>query len=50
LKIVGQENNVRAIIFNDYQFVNEWMVEDVCDLMSHGEVPHLFPPEERIKI
>jgi len=26
------------------------MVEDVCDLMSHGEVPHLFPPEERIKI
>jgi len=26
------------------------MLEDVCNIMSHGEIPHLFPPEERIKI
>ena len=26
------------------------MLEDVCNILSHGEIPHLFPPEERLKI
>lgn len=26
------------------------MLEDVCNLMTHGEVPHLITPEERVKI
>ena len=26
------------------------MWEDICSLLSHGEVTHLFTPEERLKI
>lgn len=26
------------------------MLEDVCNLMCNGEIPHLFPAEERLKI
>ncbi|CAD8132456.1 unnamed protein product [Paramecium pentaurelia] len=50
LKETGLENDQNTILFNDSQFQSEYMLEDVCNLMSHGEVSHLFPPEERIKI
>lgn len=26
------------------------MVEDVCNILNNGEVPNLFPNEERAKI
>ncbi|CAD8045721.1 unnamed protein product [Paramecium sonneborni] len=50
LKHIGLDDHKSTIIFNDSQFQTESMLEDVCNIMSHGEIPHLFPPEERIKI
>jgi dynein heavy chain len=26
------------------------MVEDLCNILNNGEVPNLYPPEERAKI
>jgi len=26
------------------------MLEDVCNILNNGEVPNLFPPEEKAKI
>lgn len=26
------------------------MVEDICNILNNGEVPNLFPQEEKIKI
>ncbi|CAD8044294.1 unnamed protein product [Paramecium primaurelia] len=47
---VGLENQKASIIFNDSQLQQSYMWEDICSLLSHGEVTHLFTPEERLKI
>jgi dynein heavy chain len=26
------------------------MLEDICNILNNGEVPNLFPPEEKAKI
>jgi dynein heavy chain len=30
--------------------MNEAMVEDICNILNNGQVPNLFPLEERAKI
>lgn len=37
-------------LFSDTQIAKESMVEDICNILNNGEVPNLFPNEERAKI
>ncbi|CAK86503.1 unnamed protein product (macronuclear) [Paramecium tetraurelia] len=50
LKDSGMENRIITLIFQESQFHQDYMLEDICNIMTHGEVSHLFPPEERIKV
>lgn len=45
--LVGLEKSRQVLILSDSTFSKEYMLEDICTLISHGDVPHLFPPEER---
>ena len=38
-----------TFLLNDTQIVNEGMLEDVNNILNSGEVPALFPPDERDK-
>ena len=37
-------------MYSDTQILKESMVEDVCNILNNGEVPNLFPTEEKMKI
>jgi dynein heavy chain len=37
-------------MYSDTQVLRESMVEDVCNILNNGEVPNLFPTEEKMKI
>lgn len=37
-------------MFSDTQITNEGLVEDICNILNKGEIPNLFPPEEKAKI
>lgn len=37
-------------MYSDTQIIKESMVEDICNILNNGEVPNLFPTEERNKI
>lgn len=37
-------------MFSDTQILNESMLEDICNILNNGEVPNLFPNEEKAKI
>jgi len=50
LKIVGLEQKPVVFLFSDTQVQNENMLEDICNLLNNGEVPNLFPLEEKAKI
>lgn len=39
-----------VFLFSDTQVQNESMYEDICNLLNNGEVPNLFPLEEKAKI
>ena len=45
-KMTGLENKPTTFLFNDTQVVDESMLEDINNILSSGEVPNLFPPEE----
>jgi len=37
-------------LFSDTQIVQESFLEDINNLLNSGEIPNLFPPEEKIQI
>lgn len=37
-------------MYSDTQIVKESMVEDISNILNNGEVPNLFPLEEKMKI
>lgn len=39
-----------VFLFSDAQVWKESMLEDICNILNNGEVPNLFPLEERMKI
>ena len=47
--IAGIEGKSVIFLLNDSQMVNEGMVEDINNMLNSGEVPALFPPEEKDK-
>lgn len=49
-RIAGVKCQPLVFILSDDQIVNETMLEDVNNILNSGEVPSLFPPDERDKM
>lgn len=39
-----------TFLFSDTQIVNESFVEDINNMLNSGEVPNIFPNDERVAI
>ena len=50
LKKSSLENTPQVFLFSDTQIVRESFLEDINNLLNSGEVPNLFPPEEKVQI
>ena len=48
--MVGLESKNVVFLFSDNQVIKESMYEDISNLLNNGEVPNLFPIEEKAKI
>lgn len=46
----GLEGEPQVFLFSDTQIVRESFLEDINNLLNSGEVPNLFPPEEKAQI
>ena len=44
--MAGVENKPTVFLFNDTQVVEESFLEDINNILSSGEVPALYKPEE----
>lgn len=44
--LAGVENKPTVFLFNDTQVVEESFLEDINNILSSGEVPNLYKPEE----
>ena len=44
--LAGVENKPTVFLFNDTQVVEEAFLEDINNILSSGEVPNLYTPEE----
>ena len=42
----GVENKPTVFLFNDTQVLEESFLEDINNILSSGEVPNLYKPEE----
>lgn len=42
----GVENKPTVFLFNDIQAVDEGFFEDINNILSSGELPNLYKPEE----
>lgn len=42
----GVQNRPTVFLFNDTQVVEEGFLEDINNILSSGEVPNLYKPEE----
>jgi len=50
IRNAGLEGKEIVFIFNDAQIIKESMLEDICNILNNGEVPNIFPMEEKAKI
>lgn len=50
IKIVGIEHKPAVILLSDVNLTNDGMYEDISNLLNNGEVPNIFPIEEKAKI
>jgi dynein heavy chain len=48
--IAGVERQPVVFLFTDSQIVNEGFVEDINSILNAGDVPNLFPPDEKDRI
>lgn len=47
MKSCGIDNKPTTFLFSDTQISNESMVEDISNLLNNGEIPNLFPADEK---
>jgi len=47
MKTAGLEQKPTVFMFQDTQILKESMVEEVCNILNNGEIPNLFPAEEK---
>lgn len=45
-RLTGVENKPTVFLFNDTQIVDESFLEDINNVLSSGEVPNLYKPDE----
>jgi len=50
LRASSIDNIPQAFIFSDTQIVKESFLEDINNLLNSGEIPNLFPPDEKAAI
>jgi dynein heavy chain len=50
LKKSSIDNEPQVFLFSDTQIVQESFLEDINNLLNSGEVPNLFPPDEKAQI
>lgn len=50
MKMGGIDQKEFVFMYSDTQIVKESMVEDISNILNNGEVPNLFPLEEKMKI
>eukprot|EP01041_Mallomonas_annulata_P000989 gene989-1935_t len=50
LKTAGTESQALTFLFSDTQIKNETFVEDINNMLNSGEVPNIFPNDERMAI
>lgn len=50
LKSAGVEGKKTVFVLKDNQIFNEDQLEDISSILTRGEIPGLFPNDERIKI
>ena len=50
LRRSAMDNEPQVFLFSDTQLVKESFLEDINNLLNSGEIPNLYPPEERIAI
>ena len=50
MKMVGLENRTIALLISDTKLKNDSQFEDLGHLVNNGDVPNLFPQEEKAKI
>ncbi|CAN0190424.1 unnamed protein product, partial [Hapterophycus canaliculatus] len=50
LKGAGTGSVPMAFLFSDTQIINESFVEDINNMLNSGEVPNIFPNDERVAI
>eukprot|EP00931_Biecheleriopsis_adriatica_P059471 TRINITY_DN3558_c0_g2_i1.p1 TRINITY_DN3558_c0_g2~~TRINITY_DN3558_c0_g2_i1.p1 ORF type:complete len:4446 (+),score=1220.06 TRINITY_DN3558_c0_g2_i1:273-13340(+) len=50
LTAAGGKGEKTVFLFSDSQIKSEGFVEDLNNLLNTGEVPNLFPPEEKVQI
>lgn len=50
MKVVGIDTKNATLLLSDIQIFNESLLEDICNILNNGEVPNLFPMEEKVKI
>lgn len=50
LRRCGLEEETLQFLFSDTQIVFESFLEDINNLLNSGEIPNLFPPDEKINI
>jgi dynein heavy chain len=50
LRAAGHGNKQMVFLFSDAQIKNEGFVEDINNVLNSGEVPNIFPPDEKGEI
>ena len=50
LRMAGETNTSTVFLFTDTQVKDEAMVEDINNILNAGEVPNLFPSDEKSQI
>jgi dynein heavy chain len=50
LSQAGGKGENTIFLFSDSQIKDEGFVEDINNLLNTGEIPNLFPPEEKVQI
>jgi hypothetical protein len=50
LRRVGAEGKRAVFLFSDTQIKDEAFVEDINNMLNAGEVPNMFPPDEKMQV
>lgn len=50
MRSVGGKGNPTSFIFTDSSIKEESFLEDVNNILNTGEVPNIFPPDEKAEV